>query len=141
MARPRKKLDPVLIEKLASVGNPVTAIATILGCSPDTLQRRFAAVIKKGRENANNSLRIKQFQLAMGGNVTMLIWLGKQLLGQSDKVEAKTDLTQHMKTPEEVAREVRAAHAERHREHLGSPESGGPAGYPFPALGHDVPVG
>jgi hypothetical protein len=116
MARPTKKLDPVLIEKMSSVGNPVTAIATILGCSTDTLHRRFAAVIKRGRENGNHSLRVKQFQKAMEGNITMLIWLGKQRLGQSDKVESRTDLTtagesiNRCPTPEEAAAAIRAAY-------------------------------
>ena len=32
-------------------------------------------------------LREKQWELAMMGNVQMLIWLGKQYLGQSDKVD------------------------------------------------------
>jgi hypothetical protein len=30
------------------------------------------------------SLKRKQFDMAMKGNVTMLIWLGKQTLGQRD---------------------------------------------------------
>jgi hypothetical protein len=32
----------------------------------------------------------KQYDVAMAGNVSMLIWLGKNILGQSDKVETKT---------------------------------------------------
>ena len=31
------------------------------------------------------SIKRKQFELAMQGNVQMLIWLGKQHLGQKDK--------------------------------------------------------
>jgi hypothetical protein len=33
------------------------------------------------------SLRSKQVALAMAGNATMLIWLGKQLLGQRDNLD------------------------------------------------------
>ena len=36
-------------------------------------------------------LRKKQFEMAMDGNVQMLIWLGKQYLGQKDKPEVVTD--------------------------------------------------
>ena len=36
------------------------------------------------------SLRRKQYELAMAGNATMLIFLGKQYLGQSDKREVTT---------------------------------------------------
>ena len=35
-------------------------------------------------------LRQKQFQMAMDGDVKMLIWLGKQMLGQADKQEVTT---------------------------------------------------
>jgi len=31
-----------------------------------------------------NSLRRAQLKVALDGNVTMLIWLGKQMLGQSE---------------------------------------------------------
>ena len=32
-------------------------------------------------------MRAKQFETALGGNVSMQIWLGKQHLGQRDKTE------------------------------------------------------
>lgn len=35
------------------------------------------------------SLRRAQFELAMKGNPTMLIWLGKQYLGQNELTEVK----------------------------------------------------
>jgi hypothetical protein len=38
-------------------------------------------------------LRRKQLEKAMGGDSTMLIWLGKNMLGQSDKSEVKTHQT------------------------------------------------
>jgi hypothetical protein len=53
------------------------------------LNRRFAAEIAKGRAEGRTSLRRKQWELAMGGNATMLIFLGKNMLGQTDR----TDLT------------------------------------------------
>jgi len=87
MARPRKAIDEKQVLNLARVGCAVTEIAALVGCSPDTLQRRFAAVIKEGFEHRNASLRRKQFEAAMKGNTTMLIWLGKQYLGQRDKQE------------------------------------------------------
>ena len=31
--------------------------------------------------------------LALAGNVVLLIWLGKQMLGQSEKVESKSELS------------------------------------------------
>jgi AraC-like DNA-binding protein len=63
-------------------------MAAVLNCSPDTLQRRFAAVIEKGRERGKSSLKRAQWKKAVDeGNPTMLIWLGKQHLGQTDKTQ------------------------------------------------------
>lgn len=73
-------------------------IAEQLGMSSDTLSRRieerygctFAEYRYKRQEVLRMNLRKKQYQIAMeDGNVTMLIWLGKNMLGQSDKNEVK----------------------------------------------------
>jgi hypothetical protein len=89
--RPKLQVDPDMVEKLAGIGCPNTEIAAIVGCSVDTLDRRFADVIHKGREICKTRLRKKQIEVALAGNVSMLIWLGKQMLGQAEKVEAKTE--------------------------------------------------
>jgi hypothetical protein len=41
--------------------------------------------VDRGRESGKASLRRMQWQAAEGGDRTMLVWLGKQYLGQSDK--------------------------------------------------------
>lgn len=84
MARPILDLDETQIEKLASINCSLAEIAAVMGCSVDTLSLRYTEVIKKGRENGKSSLKKKQFEVAMKGNVTMLIWLGKIILGQRD---------------------------------------------------------
>ena len=83
-------VDPNLVEKLAAVGCMPGEISTIVGCSLSTLERRFADEMRKGRENVKARLRKKQIEVALAGNVSMLIWLGKQMLGQAEKVEANT---------------------------------------------------
>lgn len=65
----------------------MTEIAAFCEVSVDTLERRFADAVKKGHELRNQALRTKQFQKAMAGSDKMLIWLGKQHLGQSDKID------------------------------------------------------
>ena len=68
-------------------------IAGFFECSEDTIcrdvQREHGVTFEVYRdekaEAGRISLRRKQMQVAMGGNVTMLIWLGKQYLGQTDK--------------------------------------------------------
>lgn len=92
MARPRKVIDPKQVESLAAINCTVEEIASVLGCSKDTLERRFAAVIKKGKENGRSSLRRMMYEKAKGGNVTMMIWLSKNMLGYSDKIEEKTSV-------------------------------------------------
>ena len=87
MARPQKEINPVLVEKLARIGCTLGEIATIVECSEDTLERRYADEMRKGRDTLKMRLRRKQVLVAMRGNVAMLIWLGKQMLGQVDRQE------------------------------------------------------
>lgn len=95
MARPPKDIDPDMVVKLASIGCTTTDIGNVLGCSDQTLNRRFAAELAEGRAKMRNRLRAKQMEVALAGNTTMLIWLGKQILGQSDKQEIKTEIDGH----------------------------------------------
>ena len=89
--RPKLDIDESLVENLASIGCTLSEIAAACNCSEATLKTRFQLIINKGRENGKTRLRKKQIELALGGNVTLLIWLGKQMLNQSEKVEAKTE--------------------------------------------------
>jgi len=89
--RPPVQLDLRQVEELARIGCTEQDMAAVLGVSVDTIQRRkrscdeFCGVIEKGQASLRNSLRRLQVKKALEGNVTMLIWLGKQLLGQSDR--------------------------------------------------------
>jgi hypothetical protein len=47
----------------------------------------FSDFNDKKRKAGFSSIRAKQWQVAMNGNVSMLIWLGKNWLGQADSVE------------------------------------------------------
>lgn len=80
-------VDTSLLRDLAAHSLTQEECASILGCSVDTLQRHHLAVYRAGLQDCCASLRRKQFELAQAGNVTMLIWLGKNLLGQADKQE------------------------------------------------------
>jgi hypothetical protein len=87
MARPRKEIDEDKLEQLASLGLSNSEIASVLDCSADTIERNYRETLEWGRNKRNASLRRKQYEIAVAGNPTMLIWLGKQFLGQSDKQE------------------------------------------------------
>jgi|SRR5210317_444360 hypothetical protein len=72
-----------------------TEICSILGMSDTTLNRRlqergyenFLDLYKRHNDEGRMSLRRMQWQAAENGNSTMLVWLGKQYLGQKDKQE------------------------------------------------------
>ena len=92
MARPRKDIDLTLVEKLAAIHCTNTEIASVVGIDVSGLSRpRFAQIILKARERGKMTLRRKMFETAMGGNVTMQIWLSKQYLGMAEKIEQTTD--------------------------------------------------
>jgi hypothetical protein len=91
MARPKKVIDYETVEKLARIHCTQVEIANHLELSVDTLQRdkKFCGIYKKGVDEGRMSLRRMQFAAANKGNVTMQIWLGKQLLSQRDKTETE----------------------------------------------------
>ncbi len=87
MARPRKTVDAKRVIELASNGRTLREIAALENVSEDTIYRHCADAYHKGVELRNGRLRSKQFSRAMAGSDKMLIWLGKQLLGQTEKEE------------------------------------------------------
>jgi len=88
MARPKKfDLDTEKVEQLASFGCTNTEIASFFGCSENTIRRSYGEFLTKGRDKGKIRLRQLQWKAAETGNTSMLIWLGKQLLAQTDKQE------------------------------------------------------
>lgn len=90
MARPKKKIDYDLAERLARIHCTNEEIASCLGISKsywyDLIKRdaKLSDTIEKARDEGRASLRRLQWQNATQGNVTMQIWLGKQILSQND---------------------------------------------------------
>ena len=66
----------------------------------------FSDIYKSKSSTGKMSLRRQQFKSAENGNVTMQIWLGKQYLGQTDKVEAKNENTNTNETVFSQLKEV-----------------------------------
>ncbi len=93
MGRPLKKIDREQVLELARINCTMDEMAAVLKCSKDTLERRFAATIKEGREEGKSSLKRLMWEAAKQGNITMMIFLSKQLLGYSDKVESNMNAT------------------------------------------------
>ena len=76
-----------MVEKLAQAALSAAQVAAILDADERTVQRRFATVLKKGRENAHGRLQVKLFQSAMAGNTAAMIFLAKNWLGMRDNPE------------------------------------------------------
>lgn len=84
IGRDRRPVPAADVFKLAAIGCKDHEIAEWFGVDHNTLRYNFSVELIKGRETLKQSLRKKQIEVAMSGNAVMLIWLGKNLLGQSD---------------------------------------------------------
>lgn len=103
MGRPPIEIDWREFDKLCSLQCSLIEIAGWFNCSIDTIENKvkethgvtFSEYFAIKRSHGKISLRRKQYETALSGNPTMLIWLGKQYLGQVDKIE--TDNTNEVK--------------------------------------------
>ena len=93
VGRPKIEIDEELLYKLAQIHCTMNEMVDIMGVSKDTLKRNYAHIIDKGKSEGKMRLRRKQVEVAMSGNHTMLIWLGKQMLGQSESPMSEDDKT------------------------------------------------
>ena len=88
MARPKKyNIDKEQVEKLAALGCTNSEIASFFGCSKDLISKSYSTNVTKGKERGKTRLRQMQWRSAEKGSVSMQIWLGKQVLGQTDRQE------------------------------------------------------
>lgn len=94
---PRKEFDSKTVETFGYYNGTAAAMAARFECSVSTIEHRMAdkdgefyKSYSKGRDDLNKKLYQKQVDVALAGNVTMLIWLGKQHMGQ---MEPKDRLT------------------------------------------------
>lgn len=100
VGRPRIELSDEDFQKVIGMVEilcTLEEICSIMEMSEDTLNRRlvergyenFAGFYKKHSGKGKQSLRRIQWNAAQEGSVPMMIWLGKNWLGQTDKVEAE----------------------------------------------------
>ena len=85
---PLSDIDVDYIEELVKAKVPLEDIAELVGCCRKTLYNRQDAqtIIKRTKATMKWELKTAQWNKAVKDkDSTMLIWLGKNLLGQSDK--------------------------------------------------------
>ena len=95
--RPLKEIDKNDFEKLCGIQCTLQEIASFFECNEDTVNAwckrtygdTFSVVYKTYSGKGKISLRRVQFELAKR-NQTKAIWLGKQYLNQTDKIETET---------------------------------------------------
>ncbi len=94
--RPQFPIDWETVDGMCAIQCTGMEIAGVLGCSYNTLVRAikrekeltFEDYFAQKSAEGKVSLRRKQYDTALEGNTTMLIWLGKQWLGQADRIES-----------------------------------------------------
>lgn len=105
MGRPRKEIDVEKLEELAILNPTVEEIAAFFRIAKQTAvnllkQKKYKDVLERGASARRTSLKRAQFNAAVNkGNVSMLIWLGKNELDQRDRADDGV-------SPEESARRV-----------------------------------
>lgn len=93
-------IDWETVDKYLQAGASGAYCANKIGVHENTLFKRtkkdkgmdFSEYKRIQKCFGDDNLRIKKYFEAMKGNVALLIWEGKQRLGESDKVENKNDI-------------------------------------------------
>jgi len=99
--RPHFNINWDQVDKMCAMQCTGEEIAGVLGCDYDTLSNAiwrekelsFTEYFKQKASVGKMSLRRTQYSTAMDGNPTMLVWLGKNWLGQTDKRDYVIDHT------------------------------------------------
>ena len=86
LGRPQKAIDEKVLANLSQINCTQEEIASILGISARTLQRRYADLIEINKNKGKASLRKRMYEKAMKGNDKLMIWLSKQYLEMSDRI-------------------------------------------------------
>jgi hypothetical protein len=91
--RPKIPINWEMVDKYLEAGATGVQVAAVLGMHPETFYNRcimekkviFSEYRNRKLEKGNSQLLGKQFKMAMDGDRGMLIWLGKNRLGQTDR--------------------------------------------------------
>lgn len=98
MPRPQKKIDWKRVNELLEAGCPGTEIAAYFGMHPDTFYKRVESQYKMGFSDYSSQkkscgdalIREAQYKKATKRlDNTMLVWLGKNRLGQKENTSER----------------------------------------------------
>lgn len=106
-------LDVNTVYHLAQWGLQLDETAAMMGLSVNSFRDNLnanpemQAAFDRGRAVMIAGLRYTQIRMALDGHPTMLIWTGKQYLGQADRHESETTHTHRLEVHEQVHDQVR----------------------------------
>lgn len=97
--RPRVEIDWAEVAGMCLIQCTQDEICAVMGVSEDTLSRRcqeehdctFADYMAQKRKMGHMSLRRRQWKAAEEGDKTMMVWLGKNWLNQTDRSYVQSD--------------------------------------------------
>src|SRR5271163_3625728 len=96
--RPKVRMGLEEVENLSRLNCTMEELAAYFRVDVRTVQLRaqrepkFREAIERGQAMGRLSVRRQQIRLMEQGNATMAIFLGKQLLGQRDRLEAEVTM-------------------------------------------------
>ena len=96
-----RKIPRAKVRMLASFGCSFLEIAKYFACDESTIRQQFRTAYEQGRQDMKIKLRQAQWKAALEhGNTALLIFLGKNVLGQSEKtdLEAANNLESVLRT-------------------------------------------
>ena len=120
IGRPRIEFDLTQLENLGAISATQPEVAAWFRVSLSIIEKRladesryehnghsltFREIYEMGMGRGKMSLRRAQMDLALGGNATMQIWLGKNILGQRDNIEVTGNAAGPIETKDVSARE------------------------------------
>jgi hypothetical protein len=99
--RPRLEFPLRKIELYGKLGLSFEDMAALLDCALSTVsaymgdpESEFSKAFKRGQARVSKRLRAVQIKAALAGNTTMLIWVGKNWLGQVDTPSTSVQFNQ-----------------------------------------------
>jgi len=125
MSRPKIPIDWKRVDEFLVAGAEGTEVAAYFGMHPDTFYRRveeeckigFTELMQQKRSKGHVLLRNAQLDKAINSkDSTMLIWLGKQKLGQKESVNEFKMSQEMMKPFEAIMGQITNLQLDRKRE-------------------------
>jgi hypothetical protein len=89
--RHRADIDQTTVIKLARLHCTIVEMADWFNVHESTMRRRYGTLIKQCQAETRARLRQEQLKLALNGNATMLIFLGKVMLHQREDAPADVE--------------------------------------------------